>query len=108
MRRSDPPRRTHYDVLGVPHDAELDVVKRAYRRLALELHPDKRAADVPEADANARFQELVEAFKVRARTHPSPSSRRTHTLSSSLPPLRAPETAPARDPRSHRLSSHRS
>ena len=61
MLGSDPPRRTHYDVLGVPHDAELDVVKRAYRRLALELHPDKRAADVPEADANARFQELVDA-----------------------------------------------
>ena len=100
MLGSDPPRRTHYDVLGVPHDAELDVVKRAYRRLALELHPDKRAADVPEADANARFQELVEAFKVRARTRPSPSSRQILDLRPLARPTRSQRApVPRRHPR---------
>ena len=75
-------------------------MKRAYRRLALELHPDKRAADVPEADANARFQELVEAFKVRARTRPSPSSRQILDLRPLARPTRSQRApVPRRHPR---------
>ena len=57
--------KSHYEVLGVPHDATADEVKKAYRKLALQLHPDKRGADVTEDEANERFQRLVLAYKVR-------------------------------------------
>ena len=59
-----PRARSHYEVLGVSHDAPSDEVRKAYRRLALVLHPDKRAAGVTEDEAKDRFQRLVEAFKV--------------------------------------------
>ena len=61
-----PRARSHYEVLGVSHDAPSDEVRKAYRRLALVLHPDKRAAGVTEDEAKDRFQRLVDAFKVRA------------------------------------------
>ena len=61
-----PRARPHYEVLGVSHDAPSDEVRKAYRRLALVLHPDKRTAGVTEDEAKDRFQRLVEAFKVRA------------------------------------------
>ncbi len=42
-------------------DASADEVKKAYRRLALQLHPDKRGGD---ADAAAAFQRLAFAYNV--------------------------------------------
>ena len=76
-----PRARSHYEVLGVSNDAPSDEVRRAYRRLALVLHPDKRAVGVSEDEAKERFQRLVEAFKVSARSHaPSLSSETTSQL----------------------------
>jgi molecular chaperone DnaJ len=53
--------RDYYDVLGVPRDAEETDIKKAFRRLARELHPDVNAHD-PEAEE--KFKEAAEAYEV--------------------------------------------
>ena len=60
-RRRPPPsskRKTLYDVLGVAVNAPRTDVKRAYRALALQLHPDKCASPT----ANERFKAVQEAY----------------------------------------------
>lgn len=54
-------RRDYYEVLGVNRDAELADIKSAYRRLALQFHPDKNPGD---AQAEERFKEASEAYAV--------------------------------------------
>ena len=53
--------RDYYEVLGVERDAPPEEVKRAFRRLARELHPDVNAHD-PEAEE--KFKEAAEAYEV--------------------------------------------
>lgn len=52
--------RDYYELLGVTRDAGPDEVKRAFRKLARELHPD--VSEAP--DAEQRFREVVEAYEV--------------------------------------------
>jgi molecular chaperone DnaJ len=53
----------YYAVLGVKRDAEEAEIKKAYRRLAMQYHPDK--VEVAEKDAaEARFKEITEAYEV--------------------------------------------
>jgi molecular chaperone DnaJ len=54
-------KRDYYEVLGVARDANATEVKRAYRKKAMEFHPD-RNPDNPEAEE--RFKECAEAFEV--------------------------------------------
>jgi molecular chaperone DnaJ len=49
-----------YDLLGVPRDASEAEIKKAYRRLAMEYHPDRN----PAPEAEARFKEITEAYEV--------------------------------------------
>jgi curved DNA-binding protein CbpA len=42
--------RCHYDVLGVERTAEATVIKKAHRKLALKLHPDKNFGNETAAD----------------------------------------------------------
>src|SRR6202044_1105857 len=50
----------YYDVLGVPRDADHDAIRRAYRKLARQYHPDLNS----DSDAEDRFKELGEAYEV--------------------------------------------
>src|SRR3954454_9671927 len=53
--------RDYYDVLGVPRDADDAAIKKSFRRLARELHPDVNAHD---PDAEDKFKEAAEAYEV--------------------------------------------
>jgi molecular chaperone DnaJ len=50
----------YYDLLGIEKDADEAEIKKAYRKRAMELHPDRN----PSPDAEARFKELTEAYEV--------------------------------------------
>jgi len=52
--------RDYYEVLGVPRDAGDTDIKKAFRRLARELHPDVN----PEPGAEEQFKEAAEAYEV--------------------------------------------
>ena len=54
-------RRDYYEVLGVARDATPDELKKAFRALALQYHPDRNPDD-PEAEL--RFREIAEAYGV--------------------------------------------
>lgn len=53
--------RDYYEVLGVTRDAGEDQIKKAFRRLARELHPDVNSSD-PQAEE--KFKEAAEAYEV--------------------------------------------
>jgi molecular chaperone DnaJ len=55
--------KTLYDTLGVAKNASPDEIKKAYRKLAREFHPDKNAGD---KDAEERFKEVQTAYDVLA------------------------------------------
>ncbi|HVZ73613.1 MAG TPA: molecular chaperone DnaJ [Polyangia bacterium] len=54
-------KRDYYEVLSVERTADGAEIKRAYRKLAMELHPDRNPGN---AEAEARFKEASEAYQV--------------------------------------------
>jgi molecular chaperone DnaJ len=54
-------KRDYYEVLGIQKDASKDDIKKAYRRLAIQNHPDKNPGDKA---AEERFKEATEAYEV--------------------------------------------
>lgn len=51
-------KRDYYEVLGVSKDASADEIKKAFRRLAVQYHPDKEGGD------ETKFKEINEAYEV--------------------------------------------
>ncbi|KAI8474803.1 MAG: hypothetical protein J3K34DRAFT_453428 [Monoraphidium minutum] len=54
--------KDYYQILGVAKDAGDDVIKKAYRKLAVKYHPDKNPDDA--AAASEKFKEVAEAYDV--------------------------------------------
>src|SRR5258707_368088 len=61
MSTKDWLEKDFYAALGVAKDADAAAIKKAYRKLAVKLHPDKNTGDAP---AEAKFQEVSEAYDV--------------------------------------------
>lgn len=53
--------RDYYEILGVSRDADGDVIKKAYRKLAMQYHPDRNPGDTV---AENKFKEAAEAYEV--------------------------------------------
>ncbi|MBU1740102.1 MAG: molecular chaperone DnaJ [Proteobacteria bacterium] len=54
-------KRCYYEILQVSRDADQGIIKKAYRQLALQYHPDRNPGD---AQAEDRFKEAAEAYEV--------------------------------------------
>ncbi len=54
-------KRDYYEVLSVDRNATSDQIKKAYRKLALEYHPDRNPGD---STAEEKFKEATEAYEV--------------------------------------------
>ena len=54
-------KRDYYEVLGVAKNAEAAEIKKAYRKLALQYHPDRNPGD---KEAEEKFKEAAEAYDV--------------------------------------------
>ncbi len=54
-------KRDYYEILGVDRNADLNTIKRAYRKLAMKYHPDRNKDD---PDAAEKFREVTEAYEV--------------------------------------------
>ena len=65
MSTKDFIEKDYYKVLGVPKDATEAEIKKAYRKLARENHPD---ANKGNAKAEERFKEISEAYDVLSDT----------------------------------------
>src|SRR5215204_134923 len=53
-------KRDYYEILGVPRAASKDDIKTAYRKLALQYHPDRNKS----SGAEEKFKEISEAYAV--------------------------------------------
>jgi DnaJ-class molecular chaperone len=62
----------HYEILGVSKDADESEIKKAFRKMSLQYHPDRNINE----DTNERFQEINEAFEILS----DPNKRNQHDM----------------------------
>jgi molecular chaperone DnaJ len=55
-----PSKRDYYDILGVSHSASEEDVRKAFRKKAMEHHPDRNKNE----GSSERFKEISEAYQV--------------------------------------------
>jgi molecular chaperone DnaJ len=72
--------KDYYKTLGVPKDAKADEIKKAYRKLARQYHPDVTAGEPGSSRAEDRFKEISEAYDVLA----DPARRKEYDEARSL------------------------
>ncbi len=84
-------KRDYYEILGVSREASEAEIKKAYRRLARDHHPDVNAHD---SGAEERFKELTEAYEVLS----NPESRRAYDTYGHQVPRGATGGYPGGDP----------
>src|SRR3981081_907483 len=66
-------KRDYYEILGVGRDVSADELKRAFRKLAMQFHPDRNPDD---PQAPERFKECSEAYEVLS----DPDKRRSYDM----------------------------
>ena len=54
-------KRDYYEILGVSKNATADEIKKAYRKVAMQYHPDRNPGD---KSAEENFKEAAEAYEV--------------------------------------------
>ncbi|MCR5400316.1 MAG: DnaJ domain-containing protein [Treponema sp.] len=65
--------KDYYEILGVQKNATDDEIKKAYRKMALQYHPDKNPGD---KTAEAKFKEINDAYQVLS----DPSKRKNYDM----------------------------
>ena len=51
----------YYEILGVARDADAETIKKAFRKLALEFHPDRNQGD---KESEEKFKKINEAYQI--------------------------------------------
>jgi molecular chaperone DnaJ len=74
-------KRDFYEILGIDRDASPEEIKKAYRKLAHQHHPDKNPGD---RSAEERFKEISEAYEVLS----TPEKRQTYDRFGTMEPGR--------------------
>ena len=54
-------KRDYYEILGVTKSSDADTIKKAYRKLAMQFHPDRNPGDTSAED---KFKEAAEAYEI--------------------------------------------
>lgn len=64
QRSQSPPKNDYYKILGVPRNADDGAIKKAYREMTKQFHPDKYKGDMTQEEVEAKMTEINHAYEV--------------------------------------------